>query len=364
MKKVLFISQYLNRAGTEAFMMSVFRGVDHSRFRVDFLVYNQMETDYTREVEATGSKVWRVTSRRESVMGWFRSLNEFFREHASEYSAVHFCGNGLTAIAPLLFAYKYGVPIRISHAHSSSSTGLHNCLLHLMLRGIAYKVTTHHFACSSLAAKWFFGNRPAVIIKNGISTNRFAFNETTRKTVREKLGLSSSTHVIGHVGRFESEKNHSFMLEVFAEYVKIHPDALLVLIGIGSLMEQVRKQAQELGIGDKVMFMGERSDVNELMQAFDLFLMPSTFEGQPFVLIEAQCAGMPCLVSDVINDDICLTENVVKLSLNVSANHWAEQMAKMLSDNHRKDESEAIERQGYSIKTTIKYLEGVYSQEK
>lgn len=345
-------------------MMSVFRGVDHSRFRVDFLVYNQMETDYTREVEAAGSNVWRVTSRRESVLGWFRSLNRFFEEHAGEYSAVHFCGNGLTAIAPLLYAYRYNVPIRISHAHNSSSAGLHNRLLHRMFRYIAYRITTHHFACSSLAAKWFFGNRPAVIIKNGISTERFAFNKAIRKTVREKLGISTLTNVIGHVGRFESEKNHVFMLEVFAEYVKVKPDAVLMLVGIGSMMEQVRNMALELGIGDKVMFMGERSDVNELMQAFDLFLMPSTFEGQPFVLIEAQCAGLPCLVSDVINDDICLTKNVVKLALDVSANQWAGQIAKMLSNGHRKDESEAIERQGYSIRTTIEYLESVYSQKK
>lgn len=362
MTQILFISQYLNRAGTEAFMMSVFRGVDHTRFRVDFLLYNQMETDYTREVEAAGSKVWRVPCRRESLWGWYCSLKRFFREHAREYAAIHYCGNGLTAIAPLWYAYRYGVPIRISHAHNSSSAGFHNRLFHVLLRGIARRITTHHFACSSLAAKWFFGDAPAVIIKNGISTDRFAYNETTRAHVREQLDISPSTHVIGHVGRFESEKNHAFMLDVFAHYLRLHPDARLILVGVGSLMEQTRLKAQTMGIQDKVVFMGERADVHELLQAFDLFLMPSTFEGQPFVLIEAQCAGLPCLLSDVINDDICLTENVVKLPLSATPEQWSEWLQDMLADYQRKDESDVIERQGYSIRTTIAYLEKVYSQ--
>lgn len=364
MKRILFISHYLNRAGIEAFMMSVFRGVDHSRFRVDFLLYNQMETDYTREVEAAGSKVWRVPCRRQSPLGWYRSLNRFFREHASEYAAVHFCGNSFTAIAPLFFAYRYGVPIRISHAHSSSSEGFHNRLFHILKRRFASCITTHHFACSSLAAKWFYGDAPAVIIKNGIDTRRFAYDETKRNSLRERFGISKSTRVIGHVGRFENEKNHTFIVDVFARYLQINPDAKLMLVGVGSLMEQTLMKAQALSIDDKVVFLGERADVNELMQAFDLFLMPSTFEGQPFVLIEAQCAGLPCLLSDVINDDIILTENVVKLPLDMPVRKWAEQINEMLKDFQRKDESNAIERQGYSIRTTIDYLEKVYSQEK
>lgn len=362
MKRILFISHFLNRAGIEAFMMSVFRGIDHSRFRVDFLLYTTLETDYTREVEAVGSQIWRVPCRRQSPLGWYRSLNRFFRNHAGEYAAVHFNGNGFTAIAPLLFAYIYGVPIRISHAHSSSSAGFHNRLFHILQRGIAKRITTHHFACSSMAAKWFYGNSPAVIIKNGISTERFAYDEAKRQEVRDALRLLPSTHVIGHVGRFESEKNHTFILDVFSEYVRINPDAVLMLIGIGSLMDQTRQKAQEKGICDKVMFMGERLDVNELLQAFDLFLMPSTFEGQPFVLIEAQCAGLPCLLSDVINDDICLTNHVVKLPLRLPSRQWAERLKDMLTDYKRVDESGTIKRQGYSIRTTIKYLESVYAQ--
>ena len=360
MKRILFISQYLNRAGTEAFMMNVFRGIDNSRFQVDFLVYNWEQTDYSKEVEAAGNKVWRVPCRRESPIKWYCSLNRFFKEHAQEYSAIHFCGNGLTAIAPIVLAYHYGVPVRISHSHNSSSSGLHNKLFHLLQRGISKRLTTHHFACSTLAAKWFFGNSPAVIIKNGIDVRKFAFDRVKRDEVRQKYGISSTTEVIGHIGRFEAEKNHAFLVDVFADYCRLQPDALLMLVGKGSLMDAVKEKAMQLGISDKVCFMGERSDVADLLQAMDLFLMPSIFEGQPFVLIEAQCAGLPCLVSDVINQDICLTENIKRYSLKQSAKEWANEIARMVASYHRKSEHEAIKQKGYSIAETISYLERVY----
>ena len=360
MKRILFISQHLNRAGTEAFMMSVFRGIDKKRFQVDFLVYNWKQTDYSQEVETAGNKVWRVPSRRESPIGWYRSLNSFFKEHAKEYAAIHYCGNGLTAIAPIILAHHYRIPIRISHSHNSSSEGWHNKLFHILQRGIAKRLTTHHFACSTLAAKWFFGNSPAIIIKNGIDTQKFAFDSLIRDKVRLQNDISPTTKVIGHIGRFETEKNHTFIVEVFAEYCKKQPDSLLMLVGKGSLMGVIKEKVKLLNITEKVCFMGERSDVSNLLQAMDLFLMPSTFEGQPFVLIEAQCAGLPCLISDVINQDICLTNNIKRYSLKRSAKEWANEAAAILAPYQRKSEQKVIEQKGYSIAETIAYLEKVY----
>ena len=341
-------------------MMGVFRGIDHNRFQVDFLLYSREETDYSREVEAAGCRVWRVPSRRESPIRWYRSVYTFFKEHSEDYVAIHYCGNGLTAIFPIIMAYSFHVPIRIVHSHNSSSKGFHNQLLHVLQRGVAKRLTTHHFACSSLAAKWFFGNSPATIIRNGIDAQNFAFNEQIRHEVRKQQDIAPTTTVIGHVGRFGEEKNHAFLLEIFAEYLKIQPSALLLLVGVGPLMDNVKNKAESLGISNMTRFLNERSDVNRLMQAFDLFLMPSTFEGQPFVLIEAQCAGLPCLVSDIINDDICLTANVRKHSLKQSAADWAQQIPDMLGSYKRKDESHTIKDKGYSTLSTIQYLEDVY----
>ncbi|UKK49258.1 glycosyltransferase family 1 protein [Prevotella sp. E9-3] len=360
MKRILFIAQHLNRAGTEAFMMGVFRGIDHSRFQVDFLIYTQAETDYSREVEAAGCKVWRVPSRRESPLGWYRSLNSFFKLHTKDYAAIHYCGNGLTAIAPIMFAYHYGVPVRIIHSHNSSSKGLHNKLLHLLQRGIARRISTHHFACSTLAAKWFFSSHPAVIIKNGIDTNRFAFNDEIRQTYRNQLGISPATTVIGHVGRFCDEKNHTFLVDIFNAYSQLNPNSLLLLIGVGPLMDDIKAKVLQLGLSDKVQFLNERSDVDSLLQAFDLFLMPSLFEGLPFVLIEAQCTGLPCLVADTVSRDSALTSNITFFSLKQTAGSWAEKVSGIIANYNRKDESMAIQQQGYSTQSTISYLQEVY----
>ena len=177
------------------------------------------------------------------------------------------------------------------------------------------------------------------------------------------MDISEKTVVVGHVGRFESEKNHTFLLDIFAAFAKEHPDTRLMLVGRGVLMDAMKEKASSLGISSNVLFMGEQRNVNELLQAFDLFLMPSFFEGQPYVLIEAQCAGLPCVVSDVINDDICLTPNVKKLSLQQVAEEWAGQMAEMLGTYIRKDESPVIRQKGYDTSTTISYMQRVYDGE-
>lgn len=364
MKRILFISQYLNRFGTEAFMMSVFRGVDKSRFAVDFLLYSKQETDYSREVEAAGGRVFRVTCRRESMLAWHRELKAFFKAHASEYHAIHFCSNSLTSMAPIYYAHKYGIPVLAVHAHSSSSSGLHNRVLHRLKRGYVKRITTHHFACSTEAGKWFFGDSPSVVLKNGVEMPRYRFDEAVRQRVRQSLGIAGDAPVLGHVGRFSVEKNQSFILDVFADFRLRHSGAKLMLVGNGPMHEEIKDKARSLGIAEDILFLGERSDVNELMQGMDLFVMPSTFEGLPFVLVEAQCAGLPCVISDVISKDICITENVSYQSLQQCATEWSATIGKVLDGYVRKDTTSVIAKAGYSIADTIKYLEKVYDQER
>lgn len=343
--------------------MNVFRGIDCSRFQIDFLLYSKEETDYSREVEEAGSVVYRVPSRKESLLGWHRSLNDFFKNHAQNYAAVHFCGNSLTTIAPIFYANKYKVPIRIIHSHNSSARGIHNRILHVLKRGYARRIATHYMACSTLAAKWFFGDTRAVVIKNGIDTQKFAFDEATRSDIRTQLGIADSTFVLGHVGRFVSEKNHTFLLDIFAEFVKHNPDSILLLIGVGPLMDDIQAKSKQMGIDDNIMIFGERDDVNHLLMAMDCFVMPSLFEGLPFVLIEAQCSGLPCVISDTINKDISLTQNVFYNSLSDSVAEWT----KTILSTHsltRKDMSQIIEDKGYSISNTIQYLQEVYDGQK
>lgn len=361
MTRILFISQYLNHNGTEAFMMSVFRGLDRTRFGVDFLLYTQQESDYTREVEAAGGHIYRVTSRRESPMRWHRELNAFFRDHGKEYHAVHFCGNSLTSIAPLWYAYRYGVPVRISHAHSSFCSGLHNRLMHKAKRCLAKHITTHHLACSTLAARWYYGNSPAVVIPNSIDIDKFRYNPAVRQDMRTALDLPADALVLGHVGRFTVEKNHNFLIDIFAAFVRRHPSARLLLIGQGPLLQQAKDKAASLGLTDSVLFLGQRQDVAQLMQAMDLFVMPSTFEGLPYVLIEAQAAGLPCLLSDAINADAALLETSQFMSLSQEAMQWSDQADRMLQHYERHDTSTEVAKAGYSLENTLTMLTNIYA---
>ena len=362
MTNILFISAYLNRAGTETFMMNVFRHVDHTRFHVDFLIFTQQETDYSREVEKNGSKVWRLRGRRKGILHSFIQLKNFFKQNGSTYHAIHWCGNSLSSMTPLFFAWKYNIPVRIVHAHNSSAAGLHNRLLHCLHRKFVARITTHHLACSSAAAKWFFGNdKNTIIIKNGIDTDKYKFNPIERSAIRKKLGIAANTTVIGHAGRFCVEKNHTYLLDIFNSYLSLNNDAILLLVGKGELENEIKEKAQQLNISSRVMFMGERNDVPQLMQAMDCFVLSSLFEGLPFVLVEAQGAGLPCLVSDIVNIDIAITSNISFESISASPQQWAEKIQEYCISHVRADTGTALSKAGYSVQTSIHILENIYN---
>ena len=361
MIRILFIASALNRAGTETFMMNVFRYLPRDTYQVDFLIFTQEQTDYTKEVEAAGSHVWRLVSRKENPWAYICQLSAFFRAHASEYHAIHWCGNSLSSMMPIYWAWRYRIPVRIVHAHNSSAAGLHNRLLHRFFRRFVACISTHHLACSSAAAKWFFGADPhAMIIRNGVDVNRYSYNAQTRKSVREHLGISPTTLVLGHIGRFCPEKNHTFLLDIFAQVLALQPDALLLLAGKGELEPAVQAKAKQLGIASNVRFLGERTDIADLLQSMDAFVLPSTFEGQPFVLIEAQAAGLPCFVSDVVNRDIAITPNVSFLSLDQEPSVWAQHITAYCRTYQRTDTTDLMEQAGYSVRKSMQQLTAIY----
>lgn len=361
MTTILFISSALNRAGTETFMMNVFRSLPQDKYWVDFLIFTDADTDYTHEVETSDHRVWRLVSRRNGKLTYFTQLKKFFCEHASEYHAIHWCGNSLSSMASIYYAWKYNVPIRIVHAHNSSASGLHNRMLHRLFRHFVSCITTHHLACSSAAAKWFFGDaKDTIILKNGIDLDKYTYNETVRTTTRKQLGFLEDTLVIGHIGRFCTEKNHTFLLQIFSRLLKIHPNAILMSVGKGELEQEIKELAEKLSISSNVMFLGERSDVPNLLNAIDCFVLPSTFEGQPFVLIEAQAAGLPCIVSDVVNKDIAISPNVFFLSLNHDSMIWARKIREISVHFARTNTAQYIKEAGYSVKDTINQLASIY----
>ncbi len=364
MKKILFISGPINMAGTETFMLNIVRSSDRDKFHYDFLVSgNATNNAYTRELESLGCKFYYTVSRRDSFFKYHKQLDAFFKEHQGEYDAVHWCGGNVSSLAPLRYAYKYKVPIRIVHSHNSSCEGFHNKILHSINKCFLSKICTHFFACSSLAANFFFNKKSAVIIKNGINVDAYKYCEFKREKVRAEFGIRNDEFVVGHVGRFTIVKNHKFIIDVFKQFLQIEPKARLMLVGIGELMDETKILVKDYDLENQVLFLGQRNDVNCLMQAMDVFIMPSLFEGLPFVLVEAQASSLPCVIADTINKDAKISPLVTFLALNENTQIWVDKLREIQQDYRRVDNSYLVIDNGFSMKDTIKYLERIYSEE-
>lgn len=359
MINILFISQYLNVGGTETFMMNILRNIDKSKFHIDFLVFSKESSSYSQEAEALGSTIYRLPDRRCGIKYYYR-LNIFFRQKANNYHVIHFCGGNVSSIAPVYFANKYHIPIRIIHSHSSSCDGFHNKVFHSINRLLLPKLSTHFFACSTKAASFFFRNHKCTIIKNGIDVRKYAYSKERRQLFRSNYNIAKETHVIGHIGRFETVKNHNMILDIFRSYHILYPDSLLVLVGSGTLFKEVKAKVNGMGLSDKVLFLGERNDIPEILCSMDCFLMPSLYEGLPFVLIEAQTSGVPCIVSDTINQDVKIIPYLCFLSLKEHVNTWTETINEVITDRKRVDAVRYVSNAGYDILSTVKYLESTY----
>ena len=361
MYNILFVSSSLAQNGTEMCMMNVLRNVDKKRFHIDFCIFDGEMTPNRIEAESLGCHVHVLPSRQHNPFKYIIEQFSFLKKHARDYDVVHWNGGNLSSFVGFVFYRYFGIPIRIVHAHSSCAVGLHNKLLHRFHRLFLSRFCTHYFACSSEAARFFFRTTSAIIVNNGIDVNKFDYNENVRKIIREELGIGRDEIVIGHVGRFDDNKNHTFLLDIFSDHVKSYPKSLLLLIGCGDTFDAMKCKAKKLCISDRVIFTGARNDVNCMMQAMDCFVMPSKFEGLPFVLVEAQCSGLPCIISDTINKDADLTGNTYFVSLNEGTTKWSEIINKAFQNTYRKSQSDQITRKGFSILDTAKYLETVYS---
>lgn len=364
MYKILFISVSLAHDGTQMFMMNVLRHIDRSKFKIDFCIYSDEKTPNWKEAESYGCNIYVLPSRRDNLIKSIIACFSFFKKHAHEYQAVHWNGGNLSSSISLVFSWFFRVPIRIVHAHSSSATGLHNRILHKINRLFMPLVCNRFFACSSEASNFFFPHVRSVIINNGIDVKKFDYSPNIRIDVRKELNINEKIRVIGHVGRFDENKNQSFILDVFVEYHKKEPNSLLILIGKGEMLETVKKKARELGIERSVKFLGVRTDVHRIMQAFDCFIMPSKYEGLPFVLVEAQCSGLFCVVSDTINHDAKITKNIVFIPLRSGKQEWCRAIEKLMLQHIRTSQLDVLTERGYSIGETVKFLEKVYDGDK
>jgi len=267
--------------------------------------------------------------------------------------------------APLLHAAKKAnVPIRIAHSHNTESEGNHLAKIYKWYMGnYVRRSATHLYACSLEAAKWLFGNRSnqVHILRNGIETDKFQYSPDNRSTIREELEIHDDTFVIGHVGRFSKQKNHLFLLDIFAKVYKELPNSILILVGDGIRRGEIIQRIRELNIQKQVKILGVRQDIPALLQAFDTFVFPSFHEGLPVTLVEAQGAGLPCVISDRITTEVDMNLGLVQSLALTDKSTWTDCIVNIARKRQARNISrEALLEQGYDIKQIAKQTESSY----
>ena len=355
--RVLHIVTYMGRGGLETLLMNVYRHIDREKIQFDFLVHRSFRADYDDEIEALGGIIYRLPRLNPFDPGYRKVLLDFFRQHP-EYRIVHSHLDCMSSI-PLAAAKKAGVPVRIAHSHNSNQDKNLKYPLKLIYMRKIPRYATDLFACSQLAGDWMFPGQKVRLVKNGIETQTFSFNTEIRKHMRQELGLEGNL-VFGHVGRFMPQKNHSFLIDIFAEVQKKQKNTKLLLVGEGPLEGEIREKVRKLELEDEVLFLGVRSDVNRIMQAMDVFLLPSLYEGLGMVAVEAQCVGLPCVVSEGVPAECSMTDGVTYLPLG-NPEEWAEAVLSM-GNGKRENQVDHIKRAGYDIVTTANWLQEFYCE--
>lgn len=357
--KVLHVVGRMDRGGTETLIMNLLRVLDRKKFQYDIVEQTLDICDYDEEIESLGSIIYRCpTISITNLISYRQWWKKFFKEHP-EYRIVHGHSRGSAPIY-LDEAKKAGC-IAIAHCHNNSYglgiKGLIRKIWQLPLKTIA----DYNFACSNEAGISQYGrDSEFTVIKNGIPAKEFRYNPETRNRLRKQMGLEDC-FVVGNVARFEEQKNHILLLKIFNEIVKIKPNAKLLLVGNGSLEKKIEKKVNEYSLKEKVIFAGICTNVNELLQAMDVFLLPSLFEGLGIVNIEAQASGLPCFVSDTVSLDAKITDLMHYLPLKSSADIWAKQIVNLYdSFQDRRDTFDDIVSSGYDINTTSEWLQDFY----
>lgn len=360
MLRVLHIVTDMNRGGLETMIMNYYRCIDKSKLQFDFLEHRSEKSAYDEEIEKLGGKIYRIQRLNPMSLSYFKALDAFFEEH--KYLIVHSHLDCMSAY-PLRAAKKAGIPIRISHAHSTSQDKNWKYIIKIISKQFISKYATDLFACSKQAGKWMFSSENVRILKNAIDSKKYSFDENCRNKLREELNCVNDL-VVGHVGRFSYPKNHDYLIDIFYELSRRCSDVKLILLGDGERLQEVKEKVSKLGIEDKIIFLGIKENVSEYLMAMDIFVFPSIYEGLGIAAIEAQATGIPCIVSDRLPaESTVIQELVVRKSIDLPAKEWAKEIVTIKKINRINRQSE-IEKSGFDIVSAANELEDFYFEKK
>lgn len=351
--RILHVLGYFDYGGAESLIMNIFRQLDRTKITFDFVVHSEEVGALEREAISLGSKVYRVPKYTgKNHIAYRRAWKEIFKDHP-EYTVIHGHVRS-TANIYLRIAEQYGLET-IAHSHSvSSGTGIAAFVKNIMQKDIR-NTADHFLACSVEAGEWLFGEKIISqsnfhVMKNAINAEKYLYSNDIRNKVRKKLGLENQL-VIGHIGRLHESKNHLRLINIFNLYQKENKDSVLLLIGEGEKRESIEREITKLDLNEKVRLLGSRKDTSDLLQAMDIFLFPSLYEGLGISVVEAQASGLPSIVSTAIPDEAIYTDLVHPISLEEENRVWVTELSNVdLSDREKQVTLEDIKNANYEIK--------------
>lgn len=363
MIRVLHSVSNMDRAGIETMLMNYYQHIDREKIQFDFLVNKPKPGDYDEQIRKMGGRIFLSPGLNPIHYPKYMKFTDALFKDNPEIRILH-AHNEAMGLYALNGAKRAGIKPRIAHAHNTRLIRDYKYPLKIFCKQFLAYSATELWGCGRDAGIYFFGKKnwseKGMVMRNAIETKDYAFSPEIRGRMRREHHLGEKT-VIGHVGRFNMQKNHDRILNIFAAYTRIDPNAVLLLIGEGELEDKIKEKAKKMQLTDKVIFAGLQSNVHEWYMAMDLFLMPSLFEGLPVVGIEAQATGLKCLFSDAVTDEIVLSPYADRMPLQASDDEWAKKLLELLKKSCDRTEGISIIRDaGYDIAVEAKRIEALY----
>ena len=361
MIRILVFGMSYNLGGVETFVYNYMSRLQlRDEFQIDFLSIHE-KMAFEEELQALGCRVISVPDAKKNPMQAEKRMEDVMRQ--GRYDILHVNMLSAANITPLVAGKKAGIPHIIAHSHNSQvPPGFLRKLLHTLNQKKLPKLADTLFACSEAAGRWLFPySRDFTLIRNASDEQKFKYQPKIRAALRQQQGWEHAL-VFGHVGRFQYQKNHSFLLDVFQELHRRVPDSRLLLIGTGELLPEMKQKAETLGLKASVIFAGFQENIPDWLQAMDVALLPSHFEGLPLSAVEAQAAGLPLITSDAVSPEACITPLMIRLPLSESPRFWAEKILEHAGNIKREDTSGLIQKAGYSISRETGRLAEIYKK--
>ncbi len=357
MKRLLCIVGSMNAGGAETFLMKLYRKMDKSHFQMDFAVATADKGYYDDEILSMGGRIYQISPKSSGIIRNFQEIKKLVKREKYAY-VMRTSQHSLSALE--LFAARLGgakTTIFRSSNSNTTSTKSEEVLIHRFFRFLPRWNADIKFAPSTEAAEFMFGKNcikkgKAVLLHNAIDLSLFCYDMDARLSIKNELSIPANAIVIGHIGRFNQQKNHTFLLDVFNEIHKQNRNTVLMLVGKGELEDKIREKIKAFNLENSVIFTGVRSDIPALLSAMDVFVFPSFYEGMPNTVIEAQATGLPCLIADTITKEANVTGLVRYMPLKDSAT-WAKNALNMVSETRIQTKETMIEK-GYDIENVCK----------